>query len=117
MKTSSAKAKARNLQKHVVKRFREHWGFDQELGEDCYTGDIQSVPMGMSKEDVLLSPIAQTKVPFSVECKNQEKLSIWSALKQAETNSNNRVPLLVFKRNRSKVYACLELDELLRLIK
>ena len=117
MRTSSAKAKARNLQKYVVKVFREKWGFDESCGDDCYTGDIQSVPMGMSKEDILLSPKAKTVVPFSVECKAQEKLSIWSALKQADNNSEDRIPLLVFKRNRSKVYACLELNDLMRLVK
>ena len=117
MKTSSAKAKARNLQKLVVMKLRKHYGLDEEFGNDCYIGDIQSVPMGMSKEDILLSPKASKVVPFSVECKNQEKLNVWSALLQCETNSKGKVPLLVFKRNRSKVYACLELDELLRLLK
>jgi hypothetical protein len=51
-----------------------------------------------------------------VECKNQEKLNIWSSLEQAEENSGNHSPLVIFKRNRSKTYAVLEFDELLKLL-
>ena len=40
--------------------------------------------MGDSGEDILLSPAARKLFPFSVECKNQEKLNIWSSLEQAE---------------------------------
>ena len=72
--------------------------------------------MGDSGEDVLLSPAARKLFPFSVECKNQEKLNIWSALEQTENNSNNHVPLLIFKRNRTKTYAVLEFDKLLELL-
>ena len=72
--------------------------------------------MGDSGEDILLSPAARRLFPFSVECKNQEKLNIWSALEQREDNSNNHIPLVVFKRNRSKTYAVLEFDSLLKLL-
>jgi len=54
--------------------------------------------------------------PFSVECKNQEKLNIWSSLEQAEINSGKHAPLVIFKRNRSKTYAVLEFDKLLELL-
>ena len=117
MKTSSAKAKGRLLQQYVVKVLRDRYKLDKNI-TDCYEGDVQSIPMGMSKEDIKLSPKAQKLIPFNIECKNQEKLNVWSALKQAEVNTTKgRVPLLVFKRNRSKVYAVLELDELMKLIK
>jgi len=72
--------------------------------------------MGDSGEDILLSPAARKLFPFSVECKNQEKINIWSSLEQAETNSGKHTPLLVFKRNRSKTYAVLQLDDLMRLL-
>lgn len=112
----SRKARARFLQKLVVRRLREHYNLDRGV-ESCYQGDVQSVPMGMNKEDILLSPKAQKIVPLSFECKNTEKLNVWKALSQAESNSNGRVPVVVFKRNRSKVYACLEFEEFLKLIK
>ena len=73
--------------------------------------------MGDSGEDVLLSPAARRLFPFSIECKNQEKLNIWSSLEQAETNSGSHTPLLIFKRNRTKTYAVLEFDKVIRIIR
>jgi hypothetical protein len=73
--------------------------------------------MGESGEDIKLSPAARKKIPYSFECKNQERLNIWSSLKQAEDNSNNFDPVLIFKRNRTKTYACIDFDLFLTLIK
>ena len=78
--------------------------------------DVRSITMGDSGEDILLSPVARKLFPFSVECKNQERLSILDALIQAEDNSGEHAPLLIFKRNRSKTYAVLEFKELLKLL-
>ena len=86
--------------------------FKDELEQD----DVRSITMGDSGEDILLSPVARKLFPFSVECKNQERLSIWDALTQAEDNSGKHVPLLIFKKNRSKTYAVLEFEELLKLL-
>ena len=72
--------------------------------------------MGDSVKIFYYHQITRRLFPFSVECKNQEKLNIWSALEQAEDNSNNHIPLVVFKRNRSKTYAVLEFDSLLKLL-
>ena len=110
MKTRSAKNKGKRLQNKVRDLILEKF---QQLEED----DVRSTTMGDSGEDVLLSPAARKLFPFSVECKNQEKLNIWSALEQTENNSNNHVPLLIFKRNRTKTYAVLELKDFIRLIK
>jgi len=73
--------------------------------------------MGMTGEDIVLSHEATKWIPFSFECKNQEKLAIWQHLEQAEGNSEGRDPVLVIKRNRSKVYAVIEFDLFLNLIK
>ena len=72
--------------------------------------------MGESGEDIKLSPAAQRLIPFSFECKNQERLNIWSSLEQAEDNCNGRTPVLVFKRNRSKTYITIEFDNFLKMI-
>ena len=110
MKTQSAKSKGRRLQKQVRGLILET--FKEELQED----DVRSTSMGASGEDVLLSPKARELFPFSVECKNQEKLNIWSSLEQAEENANDHEPLLVFKRNRSKTYAVLRIEILMDLL-
>ena len=109
MKPRSAKNKGKRLQNKIRDLILEK--FDS-LEQD----DVRSITMGDSGEDILLSPAARRLFPFSVECKNQEKLNIWSALEQAEDNSGNHTPLVICKRNRSKTYAVLEFDRLLELL-
>ena len=109
MKPRSAKNKGKRLQNKVRDVILEK--FDK-LEPD----DVRSITMGDAGEDILLSPAARRLFPFSVECKAQESLSIWSALQQAESNAGKHIPLLVFKRNRSKTYAVLEFDKLLELL-
>ena len=109
MKTRSAKNKGKRLQNKVRDLILEKF---KQLEED----DVRSTTMGDSGEDILLSPAARRLFPYSVECKNQEKINIWSALEQAEENSGKHTPLVIFKRNRSKTYAVLEFDELLKLL-
>ena len=110
MKPRSAKNKGKRLQNTVRDLILEK--FNSKLEPD----DVRSITMGDAGEDILLSPAARRLFPFSVECKAQESLSIWSALEQAESNAGKHIPLLVFKRNRSKTYAVLEFDKLLELL-
>ena len=110
MKPRSAKNKGKRLQNKVRDLILEK--FNKKLEED----DVRSITMGDSGEDILLSPAARRLFPFSVECKNQEKLNIWSSLEQAESNTGKHTPLLIFKRNRTKTYAVLEFDKLLELL-
>ncbi len=106
MKPRSAKNKGKRLQNKIRDLILEKFDI---LEPD----DVRSITMGDSGEDILLSPAARRLFPFSVECKNQEKLNIWGALEQAEDNSGNHTPLVIFKRNRSKTYAVLEFDKIL----
>ena len=109
MKTRSAKNKGKRLQNDVRDLILETF---KELEPD----DVRSTTMGDSGEDILLSPAARKLFPFSVECKNQEKLNIWSSLEQAETNAGKHMPLLIFKRNRSKTYAVINIEKFIELI-
>ena len=109
MKTSSKKGKGRRLQNFV--RDRLLFSFPT-LEPD----DVKAAIMGESGEYIKLSPAAKRKIPYSFECKNQERLSIWESLKQAEDNCDDRTPVLIFKRNRSKTYAVVEIDSFLELI-
>ena len=111
MNTRSGKAKGRRLQNKVRDVLLEH--FSEELEPD----DIRAAIMGETGEDIKLSPAARKLIPYSFECKNQEKLSIWSSLEQASENSGDYPPVLIFKRNRSKTYVVVELEEFLKLIK
>ena len=58
--------------------------------------------MGESGEDIQLSPAARKLIPYAIECKNQEKVNVWEAYKQAEDNSGKYEPVVIIKRNKSK---------------
>jgi hypothetical protein len=111
MNTRSAKNKGKRLQNSVRDILLE------TFKEDLEPDDIKSAVMGDSGEDIQLSPAARKLIPYSIECKNQEKLNIWSSLEQAEDNSKESIPVLIFKRNRSKTYAVIEFKEFVKLIK
>ena len=109
MKTRSAKNKGKRLQNDVRDLILETF---TELEPD----DVRSTTMGESGEDILLSPAARKHIPYSFECKNQESLNIWSSLQQAEENSGDYDPVLIFKRNRSKTYAVINIEKFIELI-
>ena len=109
MKTRSAKNKGKRLQNSVRDTLLETFN---TLEPD----DIKSAVMGDSGEDIQLSPAARKLIPYSFECKNQESLNIWSSLQQAEENSGDYDPVLIFKRNRSKTYAVINIDKIIELI-
>ena len=115
--TATRKAKGRKLQKKVVAILRDFTGLDK-YSNDHYDGDIQSKMMGGGGIDVLLSPAAMKLVPFDIECKCQEKLNIWDSIKQCEINTReNRIPLLIFQRNRTETYCTTKFSDLLKLMK
>ena len=109
MKSRSAKNKGKRLQNTIRDVLLETF-------DTLEPDDIKSAVMGDSGEDIQLSP-ARKLIPYSIECKNQEKLNIWGALEQAEKNSGDSNPVLIFKRNRSKTYAVLEIEDFIKLIK
>lgn len=106
MKRGSAVAKGRRLSSVVADIVRA-----MVEGEP---GDVTVTPSGINGPDVQLSPYAKRRFPFAIECKNQEKLSIWSALKQCEDNAKKfgGIPMLVFGRNRTQPYVCIPLSDL-----
>ena len=101
MKPQSCKAKGRRLQQFIVERLL---ALHPELQED----DIRSTSMGANGEDVLLSSAARRLIPFSFEAKNQERLNIWSALDQAQSNAPSGVNLaVVIKKNKTNPHVVL----------
>ena len=108
MKPSSAKAKGRRLQQQVADDLRTTFG----LGPD----DVRSTPMGSHGEDVQLSEAARRLVPFSIECKNVEKLSLRASFAQAEANSRGHPPALVSKCNHSEPLITLRWRDALPLL-
>jgi hypothetical protein len=107
MRTSSCKAKGRRLQQEV----RDSLLSVSKLHPD----DIRSTPMGSSGEDIMLSPAARAKFPWSIECKNVEKLSIWSAIEQARANAKQNVPVVVFTKNHEEPQVAIPFEYFIRL--
>jgi hypothetical protein len=107
MKTSSAKAKGRNLQKWVVAKLVEHLKVNPE--------DLESRPMGSSGEDVIMGVQTRGMFPYSIECKNQEKVNIWAAYEQSEANCGKYEPLVVIKKNRKKPLVVVDADYYIKL--
>ena len=109
MKTSSAKAKGRRLQQKFMQLLIEKLEIDPE--------DIESRSMGAGGEDLIMSKAARNKFPYSIECKNQEKLNIWSAWDQANANKGVYEPLVVIKKNGVQPLVVLDAENFLDMIR
>lgn len=109
MKTSSAKQKGRRCSQEVAEIISAHFGLEP--------GDVMVTPSSVTGPDLWLSPKAQREFPFAVECKNQESLNVWSALRQAEGHSETLPGVLFFKRNRSELYVALRAKDFLQNLK
>lgn len=108
IKPASAKSKGRRLQQWVRDTLLRY-------APSLQPDDIRSTSMGAQGEDIQLSPAARALFPFAIECKNVEKLNIHEALAQAEAQTGG-LPLVVFKRNHSKVYVALDFEAFLILV-
>ena len=81
--------------------------FSSSLEED----DIKSQTMGMTGEDIVLSPAARKLIPYSIECKNVERLNVWQCIKQTESNVQEDCnPALIIKRNQTDTYVIIPLE-------
>ena len=109
MKTQSRKAKGRRLQRQFMQLLIEKLDIDPE--------DIESRSMGAGGEDLIMSKAARTKFPYSIECKNQEKLNIWAAWEQANGNKGVYEPLVVIKKNGVRPLVVLDAENFLEMIK
>jgi hypothetical protein len=109
--TKSRKAKARALQNLIASDICMAF---PSLG----LADVHPAIMGQSGIDVHLSTRARDLFPFAIECKNQESIRIWQAIKQSEVNAEKEqlTPLLVIKRNRTAPYVVLRWDPFLHLL-
>tara|TARA_B100000579_G_scaffold425295_1_gene430828 strand:- start:37 stop:384 length:348 start_codon:yes stop_codon:yes gene_type:complete len=107
MKPQSAKAKGRKLQQQFRDLLIEELGIHPE--------DIESRSMGAGGEDLIMARAAREKFPYSIECKNVEKLNVWEAYKQASENSKNYEPLVVMKKNNHKTLVVLDAEKFVKI--
>lgn len=108
---ASRKAKGRKLQKQIAKFISKITNIPVEKD-----GDIEPRPMGQTGRDVILRGKAKELFTFhGIECKNQEKFSIWDAIKQAGEHGGK--PIVFFKRNKSDIYVVLTAEDFFDLYK
>jgi hypothetical protein len=106
MKTKSAKAKGRSLQNWTCKMVSAITGIKHGKDED-----IEPRIMGCSGVDVILRNAAFEMFPFSIECKNQQRLNVHEAIKQAKANQIKGTDwLLITKRNRERPNVTLDAE-------
>lgn len=104
------KAKGMILQKYIVERLLSYF-------PELTTNDIRSVPSSVPGNDIWLSEKAKRRIPLNIEAKNQEKFNIWQAIEQVESRANKHdLPIVIFKRNRTRPYVCIELENFLQLL-
>tara|TARA_Y100000114_G_C11694550_1_gene295302 strand:+ start:92 stop:439 length:348 start_codon:yes stop_codon:yes gene_type:complete len=109
VKAQSAKAKGRRLQQWVrdllIKKLNIH------------PDDIESRSMGAGGEDLIMARSARKKFPYSIECKNQEKVNVWKSYFQAQENSKNYEPIVVIKRNNHKPLVVIDAEQFIEMHK
>jgi len=104
MNTATKKAKGKRLQKAICKLILKYF---PNLKEN----DAISRKMGRKGEDIILSQKAKNKFPYSIECKNQERMKyLWDCYSQCEKNTNRLEPLLIIKINNKKPLAVLDAE-------
>ena len=107
MRTQSKKAKGRRLQQWVRDLLIEKL--------EVHPEDIESRSMGAGGEDLIMARAAREKFPYSVECKNQEKINLWESYNQAQQNSKNHEPVVILKRNNSKPLILVDAEYFVKL--
>lgn len=107
MKTSSCKNKGRRLQQWVVDKLIEIL--------DVHEEDVESRSMGAGGEDLIMARAARAKFPYSIECKNVEKLNVWAAYQQAQDNCGKYTPILIMKKNHCKPLVLIDAEVFIKL--
>lgn len=107
MKPQSAKAKGRKFQQWVRDRLIEVLSIHPE--------DIESRSMGAGGEDLIMARAARAAFPYSIECKNVEKLNVYEAYNQAEANCGDYEPILFMKKNGKKALVVVDAEHFINL--
>jgi len=84
---------------------------------DIHPEDIESRSMGAGGEDLIMSRAAREKFGYSIECKNVEKLNVWSAYEQCESNSGDYEPVLFMKKNRKEPLVVIDAKHFFNLLR
>lgn len=100
----NSRDKGARYERQLAKMIREH-GYEAERG--CqHAGGKDSPDIKTSMKGI------------HIEAKNVEHLNVWNALAQSERDAGeDEIPVVMFKRNRSKTYVALPFDEFMEMYK
>ena len=105
----SRKQKGAKFQSEIRQKLLETFPI---LEED----DIKTAIMGESGTDIKLSPAARKLIPYSIEAKAQEKISLRAWWDQTKANAGKYIPLLITKQSRREPLVVMSLEDFLKLI-
>ena len=75
---------------------------------DIHPEDIELEVWVLGGEDLIMARSAREKFPYSIECKNQESINIWKSYEQAPENAKDYEPIVVLKRNKTKLLVLVD---------
>lgn len=112
-----SKDKGRRLQQrieHMIKQAFPH----------LRDNDVKSVAMGVSGDDIAMSPAALDAAPYAFEAKNVEEknFNLWQAIKQVNSRKKHRVagadnPCVVVSKNNTKPVSIVEFGHFAELLR
>lgn len=97
IKPRSAKNKGLSFQKRIASFIGGLIGIDASQDDDSL---IQSRLSGQNGTDIILRGEAKDRFPFSVECKNCDRINLPEWVEQARQNSGKGSPWLLFIHSR-----------------
>ena len=106
------KAKGHGYERHLAKVIGDSLGIPLRRTPLSGALDIKG-DLREEGSNTLSGPLSG----WTIEAKKQERLSIWSYIKQARRESGGKKWMVIFSRNREKDYVCLELESFLPLLK
>lgn len=100
----NSRDKGARFERTLAKMLREH-GYEAERG--CqHAGGKDSPDVKTSMDGI------------HIEAKAVEKLNVWNAIAQSERDAGeDEIPVVMFKRNRSKVYVIVGFDDFMEMWK
>jgi len=108
MKPAGKREKGRRLELRFAKLLRRS-GLDKGARRRPFSGGVWGV---MGRGDII------TRLPFSFECKNTERLSLWKFWEQAEEQASpSRPPVLIYSSNYRPIMAIMKADTFLEILK
>ena len=82
----------------------------QVAAKEYLPEDIESRSMGAGGEDLIMARAARQKFPYSIECKNVQKLNVWEAYEQAKANCGDYEPIVIMKKNNKKPLVVIDAE-------